>query len=163
MSLNCPKQINSKPAFCGFRCCCTFLSISFRIISHLELATKNMGSTLVEVMACRLLKLNHCTNAEIWSMISLAVNFNSIETQKLPLNRGFRKLCLEGVGHLVESLVLWYFYDILGIQHIMMTSSNGNIFCVTGPLCEEFTGHRRIPLTKASDAELWYFLWSAVE
>ena len=41
----------------------------------------------------------------------------------------------------------------------MMTSSNGNIFRVTGPLCEEFTGHRRIPLTKASDAELSCFLW----
>ena len=28
-------------------------------------------------------------------------------------------------------------------------------------LCEgEFTGHRWIPLTKASDAELWCFLWS---
>ena len=42
----------------------------------------------------------------------------------------------------------------------MMTSSNGNIFCITGPFCEEFTGPRWIPLTKASDAELWYFLWS---
>ena len=37
----------------------------------------------------------------------------------------------------------------------MMTSSNGNIFRVTGPLCGEFTGHRWIPRTKASDAELW--------
>ena len=27
----------------------------------------------------------------------------------------------------------------------MMTSSNGNIFRVTGPLCGEFTGHRWIP------------------
>ena len=34
-------------------------------------------------------------------------------------------------------------------------------FRVTGPLCGEFTGHRWIPLTKASDAELWWFLWSA--
>ena len=42
-----------------------------------------------------------------------------------------------------------------------MTSSNGNIFRVTGPLCGEFTGHRWIPLTKASDVELWCFLWSA--
>ena len=38
---------------------------------------------------------------------------------------------------------------------IMMTSSNGNIFRVTGPLCGEFTGHRWIPVTKASDAGLW--------
>ena len=43
----------------------------------------------------------------------------------------------------------------------MMTSPNGNIFRVTDPLCGEFTVHRWIPLTKASDAELWYFLWSA--
>ena len=42
-----------------------------------------------------------------------------------------------------------------------MTSSNGNIFRVTGPLWGEFTGHRWIPLTKASDTELWCFLWSA--
>ena len=44
---------------------------------------------------------------------------------------------------------------------VVMTSSNGNCFCVTGPLCGEFNGHRWIPLTKASDAELWCFLWSA--
>ena len=37
---------------------------------------------------------------------------------------------------------------------IMMTSSNGDIFRVTGPLCGEFTGHRWIPRTKAIDAEL---------
>ena len=42
----------------------------------------------------------------------------------------------------------------------MMMSWNGNIFRVTGPLCREFTGHRWIPRTKASDAELWCFLWS---
>ena len=38
----------------------------------------------------------------------------------------------------------------LGVQ--MMTSSNGNIFHVTCPLRGEFTGHRWIPRTKASDA-----------
>ena len=45
----------------------------------------------------------------------------------------------------------------------MMASSNGNIFRVTGHLCGEFTGPRWIPRTKASDAELWCFLWSASE
>ena len=39
----------------------------------------------------------------------------------------------------------------------MMTSSNGNIFRVTGHLCGEFTGPRWIPHTKTSDAELWCF------
>ena len=43
----------------------------------------------------------------------------------------------------------------------MMTSSNGNIFRVTGHLCGVFTGPRWIPRTKASGAELWCFLWSA--
>ena len=47
--------------------------------------------------------------------------------------------------------------------HFMMTSSNGNIFRVTGPLRGEFTGHRWIPLPKASDAEFWCILWSAPE
>ena len=41
----------------------------------------------------------------------------------------------------------------------MMTSSNGNIFRVTGHLCGEFTGHRWILRTKASDAELWCFFY----
>ena len=45
--------------------------------------------------------------------------------------------------------------------NIIMTSSHGNIFRVTGLLCVEFSGHRWIPRTKASDAELWCFLWSA--
>ena len=39
----------------------------------------------------------------------------------------------------------------------MMTSSNGNIFRVTGHLCGELTGHRWIPRTKASDAGLYVF------
>ena len=39
----------------------------------------------------------------------------------------------------------------------MMTSSNGNIFRFTGPLCGEFTGNRSILRTKASDAELNVF------
>ena len=49
------------------------------------------------------------------------------------------------------------------ISLYIMTSSIGNIFRVTGHLCGEFTGHRWIPYTKASEAELWCFLWSAPE
>ena len=56
------------------------------------------------------------------------------------------------------------FYDIqFRRQFHTMTSSIGNIFRVTGPLCGEFTGDRWIPFTKASDGELWCFLWSAPE
>ena len=49
------------------------------------------------------------------------------------------------------------------VRLFMMTSSNGNIFRVTGHLCGEFTCHRWIPRTKARDAELWCFLWSVPE
>ena len=44
-----------------------------------------------------------------------------------------------------------------------MTSSNGNIFRVTGPLLREFTVHRSISPTKDGDAGLWCFLWYAPE
>ena len=56
----------------------------------------------------------------------------------------------------------WHFYQ-KNNSFPMMTSSNGNIFRVTGHLCGEFTGPRWIPHTKASDAELWCFFWSASE
>ena len=56
------------------------------------------------------------------------------------------------------------FEDLADCQEVklhMMTSSNGNIFRITGPLCGEFASHLWIPRTKASDVELWCFLWSA--
>ena len=40
----------------------------------------------------------------------------------------------------------------------MMTSSNGNTFRVTGPLCGEFTGHRWIPFTKPVTRSLDIFI-----
>ena len=45
---------------------------------------------------------------------------------------------------------------------IIMTSSNGNILCVTGPLFGNSLVMVNFP-TKASDAELWCFLWSTPE
>ena len=45
--------------------------------------------------------------------------------------------------------------------HIVMTSSNGNIFRAIGLLCGEFTSHWWIPLTKASGAKICCFLLSA--
>ena len=62
-----------------------------------------------------------------------------------------------------NSRVDWYDYFEKKIDSIMMTLSNGNIFRVTGPLCGEFTGHRWIPLTKASDTELWWGFLSVHE
>ena len=53
-------------------------------------------------------------------------------------------------------VVLCFSYSSLSS---MLTSSNGNIFRVTGRICGEFTGHRWIPLIKASNAELWSFFF----
>ena len=53
-------------------------------------------------------------------------------------------------------------YRTCNTSHTTMTASNGNIFRVTGLLCGEFTGHRWIPLTKASVAELWSRLGNSV-
>ena len=61
-------------------------------------------------------------------------------------------------------IILWpkqLFFNNSAELFNMMTSSNGNIFRVTGLLCGEFTSHRWIPITKARDAELWCFIWSA--
>ena len=78
-----------------------------------------------------------------------------------------------------EGLVYWRIHTSLGLNELMSrssmipceirivvcmtTSSYGNIFRVTGPLCGEFTGRRWIPLTKARDTELWCFLWYVPE
>ena len=55
--------------------------------------------------------------------------------------------------------LLYIFYSTGGVLSnsqivVMMTSSNGDIFRVTGHLCGEFIGHWWIPHTKARDTEL---------
>ena len=54
-----------------------------------------------------------------------------------------------------------YHWLMMKINTIMVTSSNGNICRVTGPLCGECTGQWWIPRTKASNAALWCSLSSA--
>ena len=51
----------------------------------------------------------------------------------------------------------------LNISHSMMTSSNGNISALLAICTGKSSVPRLIPRTKASDAELWYFLRSAAE
>ena len=60
-------------------------------------------------------------------------------------------------------MIVHWFMSWLGPEHAMMESSNRNVFRLTRPLCGEFIDHRCIPLTLASDAEIWCFLWSAPE
>ena len=78
-------------------------------------------------------------------------------------------LLLDGPNPLSESVVTnhQWFLAAFGwgrfYTKYMVTSPNGNIFRVTGPLCREFTGDRWILITKASNAELWCFLCSVPE
>ena len=66
---------------------------------------------------------------------------------------------MEDREHTYYKAIHWYSV----VTWDIMTSSNTNIFRVTGPLWGESTGHRWIPHTKASDEELWCFIWSASE
>ena len=68
----------------------------------------------------------------------------------------FEQECTTGF-HMNHYWIKSYTIQCVGSM-LMMTSSNGNIFRVTGHLCGEFTGPRWIPHTKASDAELWWFI-----
>ena len=65
--------------------------------------------------------------------------------------------CLHLPRYALKSVSPGHFIKDIKTSLDMMTSSNGNIFRVTGPLCGEFTCHQWIPNTKASDTELWCF------
>ena len=67
----------------------------------------------------------------------------------------------ENADRVHNSWVHCVWYNIAGSLHDDVIKWKH--FRVTGPLWGESTGDRRIPLTKASDAELWCFLWSAPE
>ena len=59
---------------------------------------------------------------------------------------------LDNLRHIACVILTRPHCHVRDIQQSMMTSSNGNI---AGPLWGEFTDHRRIPPTKAIEAELW--------
>ena len=107
------------------------------------------------------------TNDGILSIGPLETNFSEIVIKiytfsftKMHLKMwsgSWRPFCLR--LNVVCATSTWW----VEMLYSMMTSSNGNSFRVTGHFCGEFTGHRWIPHTKASDAELWCLLWSASE
>ena len=67
------------------------------------------------------------------------------------------EICFVGRKTNVMTLMSWDLENVMRFSFsgtgprsssIMMTTSNGNIFRVTGPLCWEFTGHRLVPPLK---------------
>ena len=96
----------------------------------------------------------------VWGAINHPFpNFNCCLTKSsLKLGQGWVFIYHSFMRMLLLSLVWLITASKMDIS--MMTSSNGNIFRVTGHLCGEFTAPRWIPRTKSSDAELWCFLWS---
>ena len=102
-------------------------------------------------MWCRRL-LGPCFNIE-------AV-FRSMDIRIMKVRRSSDRPLYNGTFYVDNSASLYCILTLPGPGDSMMTSSNGNIFRVTGHWCGEFTGPRWIPSTKASDSELWCFLWS---
>ena len=70
----------------------------------------------------------------------------------------FRYLCIPYSKHTI--IFLYSFKDLNSLQNHDVVIKWKN-FRVTDPLWGESAGHRWIPLTEASDAERWYFPWSA--
>ena len=117
--------------------------------------------------------------------IYISITYSLLLFLRLPLRLVGRVVQFTGCRFLVTNLrIYWINCTLRGIivrvsptgktgfyhqrflfhhANIMMTSPSGKFFHVTAPLCGEFAGHGWIPLTKASDAELWCFLWSAPE
>ena len=103
----------------------------------------------------------------LWCVACLLPSLFSIELFETNLSEillkihmfSLKKMHLKNVNHFVGILVCQAALFLI----FMKTSSNGNIFRITGHLCGEFTSYRWIPRTKASNAELWGFLWSVPE
>ena len=67
------------------------------------------------------------------------------------------------VVEVISGFECYAWWKNLNDRALMMTLSKGNIYRVTGPLWRESSGHRWIPLTKASEGLLWCILWSTPE
>ena len=106
----------------------------------------------------------HIMNRTRWAIICLFRN-RTLECKMICLQYSLTAYLLYlSMNYVItDCSVLKYGISQPHYSNKVMTSSNGNIFRVTGPLCGEFTGHRWIRRKKARDAELWCFLWFVPE
>ena len=68
----------------------------------------------------------------------------------------FQEIC---TGFVLYFISLWT--TIYFLVYFMMTSSNENIFKVTGPLCGEFTGHRLSQFSSYLSCNIWGSAYAA--
>ena len=97
---------------------------------------------IIHEFPCKEINLKMCS-AKYWPN-SFGVNVLSVIGCTCFMNNASLPICCRGCwlrGY------CWFGYLPVanGLNWIMMTSLNGNIFRVTGPLCGEFIGHRWIP------------------
>ena len=144
----------------------TSLGMHFIEIYINTLRPRQNGCHFVDMFKCIFL------NENVWIPIKISLKFvpkGSINNNpalfqimawRRPSNKPLSEpMMVSSLMHICVTRPQW-----VNMQHfLMMTSSNGNIFHVTVLKWGESTGDRWIPLTKASDAELWCFLWSAPE
>ena len=119
------------------------------------------GSTLAQVMACCLAAPCHYLT-QCWLLISVVFfrgQFHRKCSMFLSLIMSFRITNLILHPHFPEPRNV----HVCNICNPWWRHSMETFFRVTVHLCGEFTSPRWIPRTKASDAELWCFLWSASE
>ena len=98
--------------------------------------------------------------------MSFVIQLSTLQYGYFSLFNAFLDIHIRSLGKSFLIQRFSFFQVSLGDQSLngcMITSSNWNIFRVTGHLWGESTGHRWIPLTKASSAELWCFLLSTPE
>ena len=111
------------------------------------------------------LKLNHVSKRGLWTLSDWfhLRTFGAMVHLNHSIELDVTDLCLVGVYWCLshEHQPCMQMVNVYSQMHygLIMTSSKGNIFRVTTPLCGESTRHRWIPLTKASDAELWCFFF----
>ena len=104
--------------------------------------------TTVEKISYSRLFVHSILNVGIWTLIQtckymcICIGMDTLTEQLISIARH------------VATIQIYVICTMINDENIQ----NGNIFCVTGSLSGESTCQRWVPLTKASDAELWFFL-----
>ena len=90
----------------------------------------------------------------MWFVYNYKANYNMYQMKSIVFINSRQYISFENdkIIHIVQQL-----------YKNIKTLSRWNILRVSGPLCGESIDHWLIPLTKASDAELRCFIWSAPE